>query len=681
MIDTNILYYGRKETLPQVFPLQAGPLALFFENGDLRYIRLGDLEIFRRVYVALRDRNWCTIPPRLFNLRVQSENDRFRISFEVENRHREIDFLWRGSIKGSENGEINFLMDGQARSTFLRNRIGLCLLHPVQECASKPCRVERVDGTIVEGVFPRYISPHQPFKDIRAISHLVAEDLFAEVRFAGEVFEMEDQRNWTDASFKTYSTPLALPFPVEIREGTRIVQSLSISLKSGGEHRCGEGRIDSGGQSGRGGRRTSGGAQVSRSKESICGETKRTVLTVGAPAGGRLPRIGLEMSESDYSNELSDRETGLLKRLHLSHLRAEIRLRFPDWQSHLIKVGQASKALGTELELVLFLSGNPKDDAERELKAMRRFLDSIELQVCTWLIHPAAENSAHEDWIASARNVLQSYRPEAMFGSGTDAFFNELNQKHSWPEEADLLYYSVNPQVHAFDNRSLVENLEAQAFTVDSARRFSGGRPIAVSPVTLRPRYNPYATGPEPECGASELPPQVDLRQMSLFGAAWTLGSLKYLGQSGVYSVTYFQTTGWRGVMEAASGAEKHALFPSIPGSVFPLYHILADVGEWREAELLPTKSNRPLQIEGLALQRGDKKRIILGNLGNRVQTVTIFGIDGPAELRFLDQHSAQQAMTDVEHYRNAPRKKARGSRSELTVEILPYAVLCIDTV
>jgi len=24
---------------------------------------------------------------------------------------------------------------------------------------------------------------------------------------------MEDQRNWTDASFKTYSTPLALGFP------------------------------------------------------------------------------------------------------------------------------------------------------------------------------------------------------------------------------------------------------------------------------------------------------------------------------------------------------------------------------------------------------------------------------------------------------------------------------------
>ena len=36
----------------------------------------------------------------------------------------------------------------------------------------------------------------------------------------GDVFEMEDQRNWTDASFKTYCTPLRQPFPA-----TRPLQS------------------------------------------------------------------------------------------------------------------------------------------------------------------------------------------------------------------------------------------------------------------------------------------------------------------------------------------------------------------------------------------------------------------------------------------------------------------------
>ncbi len=39
---------------------------------------------------------------------------------------------------------------------------------------------------------------------------------------------MEDQRNWTDASYKTYSTPLALPFPVEIRAGETVEQTVTL---------------------------------------------------------------------------------------------------------------------------------------------------------------------------------------------------------------------------------------------------------------------------------------------------------------------------------------------------------------------------------------------------------------------------------------------------------------------
>ena len=43
------------------------------------------------------------------------------------------------------------------------------------------------------------------------------------IRFEGDLWEMEDQRNWTDASYKTYSTPLRPPYPVEIREGDRVL--------------------------------------------------------------------------------------------------------------------------------------------------------------------------------------------------------------------------------------------------------------------------------------------------------------------------------------------------------------------------------------------------------------------------------------------------------------------------
>src|SRR5207245_3216149 len=91
--------------------------------------------------------------------------------------------------------------------------------------------------------------------------------------------------------------------------------------------------------------------------------------------------------------------------------------------------------------------------------------------------------------------------------------------------------YSTNPQVHAFDNTTLVENLAGQAYNVESARTFSA-RPVVVSPVTLRLRNHAAAWG-ESAATSSELPSDVDPRQMSLFGGGWTLGSIARLVTSG----------------------------------------------------------------------------------------------------------------------------------------------------
>jgi hypothetical protein len=51
-----VCYYGSPGPLPAPRPLRAGPLSLRYETGDLRYLRLGELEVIRRIYVAVRDR-------------------------------------------------------------------------------------------------------------------------------------------------------------------------------------------------------------------------------------------------------------------------------------------------------------------------------------------------------------------------------------------------------------------------------------------------------------------------------------------------------------------------------------------------------------------------------------------------------------------------------------------------
>jgi len=66
---------------------------------------------------------------------------------------------------------------------------------------------------------------------VRAISHRVVGGVRATVRVEGDVFETEDQRNWTDDSFKTYSRPLTLPFPYPVAQGERMSQSVAVTFQ------------------------------------------------------------------------------------------------------------------------------------------------------------------------------------------------------------------------------------------------------------------------------------------------------------------------------------------------------------------------------------------------------------------------------------------------------------------
>jgi hypothetical protein len=93
---------------------------------------------------------------------------------------------------------------------------------------------------------------------------------------------------------------------------------------------------------------------------------------------------------------------------------------------------------------------------------------------------------------------------------------------------------------------------------------------VAVTPVTLKRRYNPDATGEQPATPPGELPWNVDARQPSLFAAAWTLGSLAYLAGSGAARLTYYETTGMRGVLLGDASPTLPAGFRATPARCTP---------------------------------------------------------------------------------------------------------------
>ena len=231
-IPRRVLYYGTDQPLPRQIPLRAGPLHLIFEPdlAQIRRICLGDREVLRAVYGAVRDHNWGTVLPQVRDLVVTTEELGFEVRFVADCRNQDVDFTWQGELRGEADGTIRFTFHGQAHRDFHRNRIGFNILHPVDTLPGQPVRVESVDGSLADGRMPNQISPHQPFLNLRAITHEVQPGVHAEVRMEGDTFEMEDQRNWTDASYKTYSPPLGLPFPVEVPKNAEVQQTVTLRL-------------------------------------------------------------------------------------------------------------------------------------------------------------------------------------------------------------------------------------------------------------------------------------------------------------------------------------------------------------------------------------------------------------------------------------------------------------------
>jgi hypothetical protein len=278
-----------------------------------------------------------------------------------------------------------------------------------------------------------------------------------------------------------------------------------------------------------------------------------------------------------------------------------------------------------------------------------------------------------------ARHTLRDLPVAAPIGGGTDNSFADLNRRPAFLAETDFVTFAVNPQVHAFDDRTLVENLEGQAQAVKSARSIAAGKPVVVSPVTLRPRFNPEAVGPEPPPRPGELPFAVDTRQMSLFGAGWTIGSIHALVRTGANSVTLYETTGWRGVMETEAGSPLPEQFASFAGGVFPLYHPLADLAE-PGTQWLATQSSRPLEAEALALRLPDGRiRTLIANHTGMAQAISLVGVpEASAHVRLLDLEHVERAIRHPEAYRVEWHRHESTRDGVLELKLDPYAVATV---
>lgn len=229
--DQGRLVYGAETPPLPILREAAGRITLDIEpaTGAIRHVSLHGVEAIRMVYANVRDENWGTIDPKISNLTLARDGEGFTGTYDALCKRGEIEFAYRVTIEAGAKGHLTFTLDGEARTGFITRRTGICVLHPGQLQGTR-VEVTHLEGECETGEFPTLISPGSPFSDMTGITCEPYPGATATIAFEGDLFEMEDQRNFGDDSFKTYVYPQHRPQPYRIEAGQRVRQVVRVAL-------------------------------------------------------------------------------------------------------------------------------------------------------------------------------------------------------------------------------------------------------------------------------------------------------------------------------------------------------------------------------------------------------------------------------------------------------------------
>ena len=470
------------------------------DERGVRHLAFRGVAIARAVSAVLRDENWDT--PAVHDLARTSAEDGEGILLTLTGRLADDapGMTFALALRLARDGRATIGFRGAFEGAIRYNRAGICLCLPPEFAGA------RYDGgagdRAIAGALPERIGPQllvdgklrgviPPFDrlDMRRAG------LELDTAFTGDVFEMEDQRNWSDASFKIYSTPLATDWPFTAAAGQVVEQSVGLAV-----------RVDA-----------SAAALPPARFERVV-----------------LPSIGLQTPADAPLAAPAD----AVRALAPDHLRVDVDVPGP---LDLAVARVAAAATHAPVELAVRVTGEPA----AELAELRRALDERAIAVARLLVVRPGEKTVDARAVDLVRAAFDGVAP---VGGGSDAYFAEVNRGPLDPAALDAVSFSISPQVHDPASTPVLETLPMQAEIVRSARE-AFGLPVVLSTVTLRPRFNPNAT--EPGGQALGGPDSVDPRQGTEFAAAWMLGAVAECAAEGAASLTLYEVDGPRGVLSA----------------------------------------------------------------------------------------------------------------------------------
>jgi D-apionolactonase len=552
---------------------------------ELADIRCDGEIVLRGVRAVARDQDWRTAAPQEVTADASSTADgpdgpdgdltiRLRIA--------ERGIALTGTVRVEGAGDrLAVTFEATADRDSLTNRTGLVVLHPPRLAGSE-LAVGRTDGTEAPMRFPVAISPHQPARDIASLSWADHGTAF-HLGFEGDVFEMEDQRNWSDASFKTYSRSLDEPFPYVVLAGERIRQRVVLTA----------------------GARPPQDASLDEPAPEPTASIAPDMTPLELTAAGPFPLIAIGASTAPSPGPAVPDPVA-------AHRHVELDLGDPVWPAALDRA-----QLGAEDLSVMLVSPEPADPTLLA-DAVGALIAGVPLR---WVgITSAVSHVSEPGLVAALRAALPAEVPVA---GGARSHFTELNRE--WDRVArsalDGLFVATTPLFHTGETEQLVEAVAMQRLIAQDLAGRAAGMPVHIGPVTLRPRFNNVATSTPPAAQRTDLSEGYgaqrtgsdDPRQASPELAAWVVSSAAALAVPGVASLTCFEEWGPRG-LRTSDGAD------------LPVREALAALAALQGGELLTAESADGL-VRAIGSRRGEHGEVLLANLSAQPRTVGVQGV------------------------------------------------------
>ena len=480
---------------PDTTRVTHGGFTLDLGRDAIRNVTYDGAQLIDLLYTAIRPSDWSTLKSDEHVSDVQVIGSSCVITI-TESMANAMVATTKVTLSDNNSFSVDYQLNGLA--DYQVNRWGVCLcLNTADWMASSvissgntyslaqdisPQRV--VDG-VVQGLFP---ASHE--------MHIVAPDKrYLKVVSSGRVLEAEDQRNWTDNTYKIYSGSLSEPRPFNISSGSNWSQSVKFEV----------------------------GAPTGKSAD----PAKILVREVES-----LPSIGLQFN-SDPLLAPDDLEKALVL-LEIDHLRIN------DESLTSQKIATAASN-GLILEVAL-LSSNKDDALKNELLQL-----SQKVPAGSRLLTHREGREVVESADLPNNDSLNVFIP------GTDAYLVDLHREAF--HFANSISYSMAPTVHSTDVETIFKTLSTQRESIEFAQKYLAPQ-VFISPITFSTRGNPE-TGhsKDQRVNFADLNSAMHIRTIE--GAAWTLGSIHALASAGAFSGTWHDLFGEFGIIYLQSGSIK----------------------------------------------------------------------------------------------------------------------------